>query len=85
MPKVGIPSGLADEFTGGVTELEVEATNVRGLVKALEAKYPGLGEAIDQEMAIAIDGHIYQDAFLQKVAEDSEIFFLPKIAGGTPR
>lgn len=82
MPRVGIPSGLADEFTNGKTELDVEATNVRGLVKALDAKYPGLGQAIDEEMAIAIDGNIYQDAFLEKVNEDSELFFLPKIGGG---
>ena len=82
MPRVGIPAGLADEFTNGVTELDVEATNVRGLVLALEAKYPGLGKVIDEEMAIAIDGNIYQDGFIQKVGEDSEVYFLPKIAGG---
>lgn len=82
MPTVVIPQGLADEFTEGTSEIHVEATNVRGLVLALDKKYPGIGSAIDQELAIAIDGQIYQDAFLEKVAEDSEIYFLPKISGG---
>jgi molybdopterin converting factor small subunit len=83
MPRVGIPTGLADEFTNGITELDAEATNVRGLVLALEARYPGLGKAIDEEMAIAIDGNIYQDGFIQKIREDSEVYFLPKISGGS--
>jgi molybdopterin synthase sulfur carrier subunit len=83
MPRVGIPTGLADEFTNGTTELDAEATNVRGLVLALEARYPGLGKAIDEEMAIAIDGNIYQDGFIQKIREDSEVYFLPKISGGS--
>ena len=50
--------------------------------KALEARFPGLGTAIEQTMSIAIDGVILPDAFLEKVDEDSEISILPKIGGG---
>jgi hypothetical protein len=31
---------------------------------------------------VAIDGQIYQDALLQPIAPDSEVFLLPQIAGG---
>ena len=33
-------------------------------------------------MAVAIDGVIYQDAYGAKLAPDSEIVLIPKIAGG---
>jgi molybdopterin converting factor small subunit len=31
---------------------------------------------------VAIDGDIYQDAFLEELKPDSEVAFLPKIGGG---
>jgi hypothetical protein len=34
------------------------------------------------EVAVAIDGEVYQDALLQPIAEDSELFLFPRIAGG---
>ncbi|NQV59105.1 MAG: MoaD/ThiS family protein, partial [Alphaproteobacteria bacterium] len=58
------------------------ANNVRQMVQALEAGFPGLGTAIQQTMSVAIDGVILPDPYLETVNEDSEIFILPKIGGG---
>ena len=33
-------------------------------------------------MAVAIDGEIFQDAYAEKLAPDSEVFLIPKIGGG---
>ncbi len=82
MVKVVLTSGTAQQYTGGKTAIDVEASNVRQMVKALEAKYPGLGSEIETAMSVAIDGVILPDPFLETVNEDSEIFVLPKIGGG---
>lgn len=69
-------------FTGGLAEFDVEADTVRRLVKALEARFPGLGDYVDRRMAIAIDGEIHQDAWTSPLRPDSEVYFIPKIGGG---
>src|SRR5215472_992138 len=58
------------------------ATNVPGLILDLDRCFPGLGHQIDEGMALAIDGEIYQDAYLAPLAPDSEIYLVPKIGGG---
>tara|TARA_B100000315_G_scaffold169202_1_gene157712 strand:- start:75 stop:344 length:270 start_codon:yes stop_codon:yes gene_type:complete len=83
VPKVVLPSGLSRQFTGGETEIEVEGQTVRDLVRALEARFPGLGPVIELGMAVAIDGEIYQDAFLEPVEETSEVCILPAIRDGS--
>jgi molybdopterin converting factor small subunit len=72
----------ARRLTGGQTEFDVEADTVRRLIVELERRYPGLGDQIDQSMAIAIDGEIFQDAYLEKLSPDSEVVLIPKIGGG---
>jgi hypothetical protein len=34
---------------------------------------------------VAIDGEIFQDAYLAPFGPDSEIYLIPKIGGGRPR
>jgi molybdopterin converting factor small subunit len=82
MVKVVLTSGTAKQYTNGETAVEVTAKNVRQMVKALEAKYPGLGTEINTAMSVAIDGTILPDPYLEEVNEDSEIYVLPKIGGG---
>jgi molybdopterin converting factor small subunit len=69
-------------LTGGQSEFEVEATNFRRLVLELERRFPGLGTQVEESMAIAIDGEIFQDAYDASFAADSEIVLIPKIGGG---
>ena len=65
-----------------MSELDVEATNSRRLDLELERRYPGLGHQVEEGMARAIDGDIYQDAHLAAFNPDSEIYLIPKIGGG---
>ncbi len=82
MARVVLTSGLSDHFTDGKTEFEVEAKDFRSLVLVLDERYPGLGEHLEAEMAVAIDGEIFQDPFLEPIGPQSEVYFLPKIGGG---
>lgn len=82
MPKVRFSGSACQRFTGGKTELDVAATNFRRLVLELEQRFPGLGKQVEDSMAIAIDGEIYQDAYAAPLKPDSEIYLIPKIAGG---
>ena len=60
----------------------MEATNFRRLILELEKRFPGLGVQVEESMAIAIDGIIYQDSYEAPLRPDSEIVLIPKIAGG---
>jgi molybdopterin converting factor small subunit len=82
MPKVVISGTACQRFTGGRTEFEVAATNFRRLVLELDKRFPGLGKQVEDSMAVAIDGEIYQDAYSAALQPDSEIYLIPKIAGG---
>jgi sulfur-carrier protein len=82
MAKVVIMGSNCRPFTGGQTEFEVTATSFRRLIGELETRFPGLGQQVEDGMAVAIDGLIYQDAYGAKLAPDSEIILIPKIAGG---
>ena len=68
-------------LTGGERQVDVPAENYRALVSALEARFPGMAEALDRS-AVAIDGQIYQDAWLEPMAVNAEVHFLPRIEGG---
>jgi sulfur-carrier protein len=83
MPTVVLASGSASQqFTAGQTEFEVKATNFRRLVLELEQRFPGLGKQVEDSMAIAIDGEIFQDAYSAELKPDSEIYLIPRIGGG---
>jgi len=68
-------------YTQGVRQVQLAVTNYRELLIALEEKYPGIYEKLERA-SVAIDGQIYQDAFLEPFAPASEIYFLPRIEGG---
>lgn len=78
---VVIPRALR-ERAGGQERLEVEGADVRRLLAELERRYPGLGEALGQGTAVAIDGEIVADPLLERVGPESEVHFLPRVAGG---
>ena len=82
MPRVVAMGGDLESLTGGRAEFDVAATTVRGLIDELDARYPGAGDYVARRMAIAIDGEIFQDAYLAPLKPDSEIYLIPKIGGG---
>jgi hypothetical protein len=74
--------GNLRQFTGGVGELDIEAASVRQMFAQLGARYPALAPHLEQGLAVAIDGQIYQDALFQEIGPESEVHILPQIAGG---
>ena len=80
MAKVVFPDHLMSH-TDGVRELEIECRNFRALVRALDEKWPGIEEVLTKT-AVAIDGQIYQDAWLEPIQPTSEVFFMQRIEGG---
>ena len=69
------------KMTGGIDQVELKAETVRDLNAKLVSKWPQLSENLEHS-ALSIDGYIYQEALLEPLNEDSEVFFLPKIEGG---
>lgn len=82
MAQVVLSYELAQQYTGGQTHLEVDAKDFRALVKALDGRYPGLGPELGVGLAVAIDGEIFQEPFLEPIQPSSEVYFLPAIEGG---
>ena len=80
MSKVTFPDHLL-QYTDGTRELNVTCESFRGLVRELDAKWPGIEEVL-QKTAVAIDGQIYQDAWFEKIEPTSEVFFMHRIEGG---
>jgi molybdopterin converting factor small subunit len=72
MATVHLPSGLT---------VVVDAPRVPELFAALRKQFPQIADDLEA-MAIAIDGSIYQDPGYQPLRPDSEIHFIPRIAGG---
>lgn len=87
MATVFIPSQLR-ELTGGESRVEVPGRTVRQVVASLEAAYPGMAarliedDRLSPRVQVSVDGHVSRLGLLEKVGEDSEVHFIPAIAGG---
>ncbi len=67
---------------GGAESVELHATTIRELMRALCDQYPKLQSHVDEGIAVSIDGTIYRDDWSQKLPADAEIYLLPRIEGG---
>lgn len=82
MATIHLSATLCRTYCGDIRVLEMDVTSIGQLIKELDAKFPGLGKQIDESMAIAIDGEIFQDSLIDPIKPDSEVHLIPKIAGG---
>lgn len=80
MTRIVFPDHLL-QMTGGVREIQSRAVTFRELLLELESRFPG-SEKVLSRCAVAIDGQIYQDAFLETLTADGEVFFMQRIEGG---
>lgn len=82
MATVHLSASLCRPYCGDVRVVEIEATTISQLIRALEERFPGIGEQIIESMALAIDGEIFQDTLVDPIGPNSEVYLIPKIAGG---
>ncbi len=81
MARVYFPDHLAS-LTEGVRELEAHVSSFRDLLEWLEGRYPGISDKLIGKVAVAIDGDIIHDPFLDPIEPGSEVHFLYRIEGG---
>ena len=79
MARVRFTGELAQKFGAG--ELLIPAKTIQDLIEQLSQQQPEASAQLEQ-MAIAIDGEIYQYALLEKLGEDAEVCFIPPINAG---
>lgn len=88
MARVVIPALLRD-LCGGSTVLEVPATNLRELLKALDERCPGFYARVVEdghlrpELAVAIDGEAASFPLHEPLRPDADVTIVPAIGGGT--
>ncbi|WP_419943812.1 MoaD/ThiS family protein [Candidatus Poriferisodalis sp.] len=72
------------QHTGGISAVTVNAANVRELVRQLSALYPSLNAHLVEtsSTAVAIDGEIIPDPWLEALTETSEVYLVRPLAGG---
>ncbi|HEX2483623.1 MAG TPA: MoaD/ThiS family protein [Methylomirabilota bacterium] len=81
MARVVLVGNLA-QMTGGVAEFDLPVASVQQLFRQLAALHPALMPHLETGIAVAIDGQIFQDALLEPIGTDSEVYLLPQVAGG---
>jgi molybdopterin synthase sulfur carrier subunit len=90
MATVIIPA-LLRKFTGGAERVAASGRNLRELINDLERRFPGIGAQLldDGELkgsvVASIDGEVDAAGIQAPVKENSEVFFLPAIGGGSDR
>ena len=80
--KVVLWGDVSRDHTNGVKEFDITARNLRGVLRAMDEMYPGLGEILEEDTTVAIDGEIHDTAYFQPLNDGCEIYFLPKIEAG---
>ena len=87
MAEVWIPTQM-QFFTGQKRCVEIQGETIGQIINNLDKNFPGLkthlaynGE-IMPGLAVIVDGEATHLGMLQPVKDDSEIHFLPSLAGG---
>lgn len=87
MATIFIPALMRD-LTGGRDRIELPGRTVGELIEELERRYPGARDRLCDEtglashIMVAIDGEEEIAGLAARVAPDSEVHFIPSIAGG---
>lgn len=87
MVTVVVPA-LLRKLTGGRDRVTARGRNVGELIADLERQFPGFaGHLLENgdikpSVAVSIDGEMGTGGVLDRVGENSEVFFIPAIGGG---
>lgn len=87
MATIFIPAQLRI-LTAGTEQLEMDVHNVREVIDQLEQQFPGIRDRLCQEdqispsLQVSIDSVITSRGMIAKIQPNSEVHFIPAIAGG---
>ena len=81
MVAVSLWSGLVPLAENNKT-VEVEARDIRELLRKLTDRFAGLRDPIKNDVAVVVDGVIYRNDRSVKLMDDSEVSLVRRIAGG---
>jgi len=81
MARVHLPVAQRTQ-TGGVSDIELQARDFRGLVLALCERFPQLTEQELLRFSVAIDGEIVTRPWAERLRADSEVVFVARIGAG---
>jgi molybdopterin synthase sulfur carrier subunit len=81
MVQVTLSGGLKSA-AGGQSVIDVEAANLHQMLTRLGADYPKLKPLLDKGVSVSLNGLIVRDPGYQPIPPGSEIYILPKMAGG---
>jgi len=76
------------KMTAGRDRVSVSGKNLREAIADLDRQFPGIADQlldngdIKASIAVSIDGEVGTNGVLDSVRENSEIHFMPAIAGG---
>ncbi len=75
-------TGNLRRFVDDDVPLDVEGADIRQILLGLGKRFPELAPHLDEGIAVAVDGTIYQDTWFESVGPDSEVHIMPAIGGG---
>ncbi len=87
MATIFIPAQLRI-LTAGTEQLELDVQNVREVIEQLEQQFPGIRDRLCHEdqispsLQVSIDSVITSRGMIAKIKPNSEVHFIPAIAGG---
>ena len=87
MATIFIPAQLRT-LTAGIEQLEMDVHNVREVINQLEQNFPGIPDRLCQQdqlspsLQVSIDSVITSRGMIAKIQPNSEVHFIPAIAGG---
>ena len=88
MAKVFIPVNMR-RLTDGLKEVQVPGATLGQVVESLERRFPGIrdriveGDHLVPGLAAVIDGEPTILGLVHKLDEDTEVYFLPALEGGS--
>ena len=87
MATVWIPA-LLRQLTSDQQSVQVAGATLREVIDALDAKFPGIkaklcpNDQMRPGLAVVVDGEVARGGLSEAVGENSEVHFIPAVAGG---
>ena len=75
-------AGAFEPLTTEPQTFDLAVSNVRGVLRELDARCPGLAALLEEESAVAIDGVIHEIIYTQPLAPGTEVYFIPRLESG---